>query len=178
MDYFIRKATLEDRDAIRQVIAASARGLSQEDYSEQQIEAALQGIFGVDSQLITDATYFVAESSGAVVGCGGWSKRRTLAGGDAYVSRDSSELDPESEPARIRAFFVHPQFARRGIARAILTACENEARAAGFHALELLSTLPGLPLYRACGYEGTERVEYDASGGLKLEFVPMRKSLG
>jgi GNAT superfamily N-acetyltransferase len=177
MDYFIRKATLEDREAIRKLIAASARGLSQNDYSEQQIEAALHGVFGVDSQLIEDETYFVADSSGALVGCGGWSKRRTIFGGDEYVSRDSSELDPETEPAKIRAFFVHPQFARRGIARAILTACENEAKAAGFRSLELIATLPGLPLYRACGYEGTAPVEYEASGGLKMQFVPMRKKL-
>jgi GNAT superfamily N-acetyltransferase len=177
MDYFIRKAKLEDRKAIKELIAASARGLSQHDYSEQQVEAALKGAFGVDSQLISDQTYFVAESSGRLVGCGGWSKRRTVFGGDDYASRDSTELDPVSEPAKIRAFFVHPQFARRGIARAILNACENEARAAGFRSLELISTLPGIPLYRACGFEGASPVEYEAAGGLKLQFVPMRKNL-
>ena len=177
MDYIIRKATFEDRDAIQELIAASARGLSQDDYSEQQIEAAIEGVFGVDSQLISDQTYFVAESSGTLVGCGGWSKRRTVFGGDQYVSRDSTELDPESEPAKIRAFFVHPQFARRGIGRAILNACESEARAAGFRSLELISTMPGIPLYRACGFEGTSVVDYEAAGGVKLPFVPMRKPL-
>jgi GNAT superfamily N-acetyltransferase len=177
MEYIIRKATMDDREAIRELIAASARGLSQNDYSEQQIEAALQGIFGVDSQLIADATYFVAESAGQLVGCGGWSKRKTTFGGDLYASRDMTEIDPQSEPAKIRAFFVHPHFARKGIARAMLAACEIEAKAAGFRSLELLSTLPGIPLYRACGFEGTKVVEYE-SGGERIPFVPMLKKLG
>jgi N-acetylglutamate synthase-like GNAT family acetyltransferase len=177
VDYIIRKATMNDREAIKQLIATSARGLSQNDYSIEQIEAALQGIFGVDSQLIADTTYFVAESDGKLIGCGGWSKHKTIFGGDDYASRDLTEIDPESEPAKIRAFFVHPEFARRGIGRAILKACESEARAAGFRSLELLSTLPGIPLYRACGFEGTTQVEYETAGGQKMQFVPMRKKL-
>jgi len=177
MDYTIRKATMDDRAAIKQLIAESARGLSQNDYSKEQIEAALKAIFGVDSQLIADTTYFVAESESGLLGCGGWSKRKATFGGDDYADRDFNELDPESEPAKIRAFFIHPQFARQGIARAILNACESEARAAGFRSLELLSTLPGIPLYRACGFEGTTQVEYELTGGQKLPFVPMRKKL-
>jgi GNAT superfamily N-acetyltransferase len=177
MDYRIRKATLEDCEAIEQLIAMSARGLSQSDYSETQVEAALLGIFGVDTALILDGTYFVAESSDKLVGCGGWSKRRTLFGGDKYASRDPRKLDPASEPAKIRAFFVHPEFARKGIGRAILSACEDEARAAGFHSLELMATLPGIPLYRACGYEGNERITRELSAGVQMEFVPMKKSL-
>lgn len=177
MDYVIRKAELEDRAAIEALIAESARGLSREDYSGRQIEAALSTVYGVDTDLILDGTYFVAESGGALVGCGGWSRRRTLFGGDRYAARDASELDPESEPARIRAFFVHPAHARKGIGRAILAACEDAARAGGFRSLELMATLPGLKLYKACGYEGGARVEYEIGGGVRIEFVPMRKEL-
>ncbi|HEX8284958.1 MAG TPA: GNAT family N-acetyltransferase [Pyrinomonadaceae bacterium] len=177
MDYVIRKATLEDRAAVERLIEASARGLSRDDYSERQIEAAVATVFGVDTDLILDGTYFVVESAGALVGCGGWSKRRTLFGGDRYAERDAGALDPESEPAKIRAFFVHPEHARRGIARAILSACEGEAKAQGFRAVELMATLPGIRLYRACGYEGDERVGYDIGDGVRIEFVPMRKEL-
>ena len=177
MDYTIRKANLDDREAIGQLIAASARHLSLEDYSEQQIEAAIRTVFGVDTNLILDGTYFVAESSGTLIGCGGWSKRKTLFGGDQFADRDSSELDPQTEPAKIRAFFIHPEYARRGVGRMILSTCESEARAYGFRSLELMATLPGLKLYRGCGYEGEERVEYEIEEGVRIEFVPMRKDL-
>jgi GNAT superfamily N-acetyltransferase len=177
MDYVIRKARLEDREAIERLIVESARHLSLDDYSEQQIEAALRTVFGVDTDLILDGTYLVAESAGMLVGCGGWSKRKTLFGGDRFASRDSSALDPKVEAAKIRAFFIHPAYARKGIGRAILAACESEARADGFRSLELMSTLPGLKLYRACGYAGDERVEYEMEDGLKIEFVRMRKDL-
>lgn len=177
MSYVIRKANLDDREAIELLIAESARGLSREDYNEQQIESAIRMVFGVDTDLIVDGTYFVAEDSGALVGCGGWSKRRTLFGGDRFTGRDSGELDPSVDAAKIRAFFVHPGHARRGIARAILSMCESEARANGFRSIELMATLPGLKLYRACGYEGGERVEYDTEGGASIGLVPMRKEL-
>jgi GNAT superfamily N-acetyltransferase len=177
MDYVIRKASLVDRPAIEDLIKVSARSLSRGDYSERQIEAAVATVFGVDTDLILDATYFVADCSGALIGCGGWSKRRTLFGGDRYAVRDSGELDPRTEPAKIRAFFVHPEHARRGVARAILSACESEAKARGFRSLELMATLPGIKLYRACGYEGDERVEYEIGDGVRIEFVPMRKDL-
>ena len=177
VDYVIRKATLGERDAIEELIAESARSLSRGDYSEEQIEAAIASVFGVDTELILDGTYFVAEAEGRLVGCGGWSRRRTLFGGDRYAERDSGELDPAAEPAKIRAFFVHPAWARRGVGRAILDACEREASEHGFRALELMATLPGVRLYAARGYEGGERVEYDAGGGVKIEFVPMRKDL-
>lgn len=176
MDYKIRKATLDDREAIEQLIAESARGLSRTDYSERQIEAALHSAFGVDTDLILDGTYFVAESDGKLIGCGGWSKRRTLFGGDRYGNRDSSRLDPESEPAKIRAFFVHSEFARKGIGRSILSTCEAEAIGEGFRAFELMATLPGVRLYKACGYDEDSRVEYELNG-VRLEFVPMRKVL-
>ena len=176
MNYIIRKAELADRAAIEELIVASARSLSRQDYSQQQIEAAIAAIFGVDTNLILDGTYFVADSSGRLIGCGGWSKRRALFGGDQFVNRDSSELDPKTEPGKIRAFFVHPECARKGIGRAILSRCESEARAHGFRSLELMATLPGLRLYRACGYTADEALDYDA-GGVRIKFVPMRKNL-
>jgi len=114
MNYIIRRANLDDRQAIELLIAESARGLSREDYSEQQIESAIGTVFGVDTDLIVDGTYFVADHSGMLIGCGGWSKRRTPFGGDRFASRDSGELDPNVEAAKIRAFFVHPEYARRG----------------------------------------------------------------
>jgi GNAT superfamily N-acetyltransferase len=173
----VRKANLDDREAIGQLIIESARKLSREDYSDEQIEAAIATVFGVDTDLILDGTYFVADSSGTLIGCGGWSKRKTLFGGDQSVNRDATELDPKLEAARIRAFFVHPQCARTGIGRVILSTCESEAKAYGFSSIELMATLPGLKFYRACGYEGDERVEYEIGGGVRIEFVPMRKDL-
>lgn len=178
MEYILRKATLDDRAAIEQLIIESARGLSRSDYSAEQIEGAIATVFGVDTNLIVDGTYFVAESSGELIGCGGWSKRKTLFGGDQYTSRDAAELDPETEPAKIRAFFIHPEHARKGIARAILDACEREARAGGFQSLELMSTLPGIKLYRACGYEGQDPAQLEVGEGLTIDLLPMRKSLG
>ena len=177
MDYILRKATLSDSAAIAQLIKDSARSLSRADYSDAQIEGAIATVFGVDTNLIIDGTYFVADSAGTLIGCGGWSKRKTLFGGDQYATRDASYLDPRTEPAKIRAFFIHPQHARKGIARAILEACESEAQAAGFRSLELMSTLPGLKLYRACGYEGEDRVELIVGDGVTIGLVPMRKEL-
>jgi GNAT superfamily N-acetyltransferase len=178
MDYIIRKATLADRPAIAQLIEDSARSLSRADYSDAQIEGAIATVFGVDTNLIVDGTYFVAESAGGrLIGCGGWSKRRTLFGGDQYSSRDPGELDPRIEPAKIRAFFIHPEHARKGIARAILTRCEAEARACGFQTLELMSTLPGIKMYQACGYEGEGLIELEVGDGLTIGLMPMRKRL-
>jgi GNAT superfamily N-acetyltransferase len=177
MNYLIRIATIDDRAAIGDLIQASARHLSRADYSDAQIEGAIATVFGVDTNLIIDGTYFVAESAGELIGCGGWSKRRTLFGGDQYRSRDPVELDPKTEAAKIRAFFIHPQHAREGIARSILQTCEAEARALGFQALELMSTLPGIKLYRACGYVGDERIELEVGPGISIELVPMRKEL-
>ena len=175
MHYVLRKANLDDRSAIEQLIVESARGLSRQDYSNSQIEAAIASVFGVDTNLIIDQTYFVAESSGMLIGCGGWSKRKTLFGGDQFASRDPGDLDPKSEAAKIRAFFVHPEFARKGIGRAILVACEDEARAYGFRSVELMATMPGIPFYRACGYEGDKSVVIELRDGVSLELLPMRK---
>jgi GNAT superfamily N-acetyltransferase len=168
---------MEDREPIKQLIAASARILSRKHYNDAQIEAAIATVFGVDTDLIEDGTYFVAESDGMLVGCGGWSRRKTLFGGDQYSSRDAGYLDPESEPAKIRAFFIHPDHARKGIARTILARCEDEARAHGFRGLELMATLPGIEFYKSCGFSEHGTFDLDLGDGVQLELVPMRKAL-
>ena len=173
----IRKAKLDERDAIQQLIADSARYLSRAHYDDQQIETAIATVFGVDTTLVEDGTYFVVEIDGKLVGCGGWSKRKTLFGGDQYTSRDTGYLDPTSEPAKIRAFFIHPDHARKGIARAILNECETEARAQGFRALELMSTMPGIEFYKSCGFTETGKFDLQLTEAVNLELVPMRKDL-
>ena len=132
---------------------------------------------GIDTQLIDDGTYFVVESGGEVAGCGGWSRRATLFGSDAQPGRRSELLDPSRDAARIRAFFVHPEWARRGIGREILERCEAEARNFGFRSAELLATLPGVPFYRSLGYEGENRTRHALRDGITIDFVPMRRSL-
>jgi GNAT superfamily N-acetyltransferase len=173
----VRTATLADRDVLRDLIARSARQLSAADYRPEQVEGALQGAFGVDSQLIHDATYFVVEDDGVIVGCGGWSYRKTLFGGDQRPQRDAAELDPRTEAAKIRAFFVDPAHARRGIGTLLLEKCESEARLRGFLRVELMSTLPGIRLYSARGYSGARQVRYEVSPGVAIEFLPMSKSI-
>jgi len=168
---------MDDREAIRELIAESARQLSREHYTDAQIEAAIATVFGVDSELIEDRTYFVAESSGVLIGCGGWSRRKTLFGGDQYSARDAGYLDPQSEPAKIRAFFIHPAHARKGIARAILSRCETEAKTYGFRALELMATLPGIAFYQSCGFTKVGSHNLELAAGIRLELVPMRKEL-
>ena len=168
---------MDDREAINQLIAESARHLSRDHYNDTQIEAAIANVFGVDTNLIEDGTYFVAESDETLVGCGGWSRRKALFGGDQYSSRDAGYLDPALEFAGIRAFFIHPQHARKGIARAILLRCEQEARAQGFKGLELMATLPGIEFYKSCGFAEQGNFDLDLPNGVKLELVPMRKEL-
>jgi GNAT superfamily N-acetyltransferase len=174
----IRPARLEDKSRLTDLIARSARELSADDYTPEQIEGALLGAFGVDTQLILDGTYFVAEADGKLVACGGWSKRRTLFGGDAGSGRDAGELDPATDAAKIRAFFVDPAYARRGLGSAILERCEAEAKACGFRRFEMMATLPGARLYSRHGYSGTERVQYEMKPGLTIEFIPMTKESG
>ena len=158
------------------LIDASVRGLQGGDYTAAQIDGALATVFGVDTQLISDGTYFVAESlSAGIVGCGGWSKRATLFGGDHWTRREDALLDPVRDPARIRAFFVHPDWARRGIGSAILDACERAAAAAGFTRFEMGATLTGVPLYRVHGYAETGRVDVPLSNGEVLPVVRMEK---
>jgi N-acetylglutamate synthase-like GNAT family acetyltransferase len=177
VDYIIRKATLDDRGRIKDLIDESARGLSREYYSQEQIEAAIRTVFGVDTDLIRDGTYFIAESGAQIVGCGGWSKRKTLFGGDQFSSRDDAMLDPLTEPAKIRAFFVHPDFARRGIARQILTVCETEAAGGGFRSIELMATLPGVPFYKSCGYSAMDAIDLDLGQTVRLGLIRMSKEL-
>jgi GNAT superfamily N-acetyltransferase len=168
---------MDEREAIKELIAASARHLSRRHYSDTQIETAIATVFGVDTDLIEDGTYFVAEDAGVLVGCGGWSKRKTLFGGDQYSTRDAGYLDPETEFAKIRAFFIHPDHARKGIARAILERCEKEARAERFRGLELMSTMPGIEFYKSCGFEPVGTFDLELIEGVKLELMPMRKEI-
>ncbi|MCG8461091.1 MAG: GNAT family N-acetyltransferase [Holophagales bacterium] len=173
----IRPATHDDIPALEPLIARSARVLSAGDYTAEQIEGALGDAFGVDTQLVRDRTYFVVEVDGEMAGCGGWSFRRTLFGADGRPDREPERLDPATEAAKIRAFFVDPPFARRGLGKMLLEYCEAEARAAGFTRAELMSTLPGLRLYSRYGYAGSERIDYPLSSGVSIPFVPMIKSL-
>jgi N-acetylglutamate synthase-like GNAT family acetyltransferase len=175
-EFSIRRARFADIPALQALIATSARGLSAGDYSPEQIEAALRGAFGVDTQLIHDGSYFVIESAGRLAGCGGWSRRRTLFGSDARADRDAAELDPAREAARIRAFFIHPDFARRGLGTQLLARCERDAMAHGFRAFELMATLPGIRLYAARGYVGSDTVDWPLAEGLTIRFLPMRKN--
>jgi GNAT superfamily N-acetyltransferase len=173
----IRPASIADVPRLEALIDASVRGLQNGDYSPEQIDRALRGVYGVDTRLIDDATYYAAEvENGAVLaGCGGWSRRKTLFGGDHYANRQDAFLDPAIDAAKIRAFFVHPQWARRGIGSLILEACEDAARAAGFTRFELGATLTGVPFYRARGYQEIESVEADLGEGLSLPVIRMEK---
>jgi GNAT superfamily N-acetyltransferase len=177
----IRKAVASDVPRLREIIDASVRGLQANDYSPAQIEGALRSVYGVDSQLIADGTYLVAEevseADPAIVACGGWSKRKTLYGGDQYFRREDSLLDPAHDAAKIRAFFVHPKYARRGIGSMILQACEDAARAAGFTRLEMGATLSGVAFYKAKGYLEIENQEVPLSNGDTLPILKMTKEI-
>ena len=175
----IRLATLNDVDELSALIPAATRELSKGFYTPAQIDRAVGHVYGVDRQLINDGTYFVAEFDGQIVGCGGWSKRKTMFGGDGTGFKEQSDdlLDPARDAARIRAFFVHPDFARRGIGRAILATCERAAREARFTRLELVATLPGEPLYVACGYQRIEPLDIPIPDGSILPAIKMGKNL-
>jgi GNAT superfamily N-acetyltransferase len=176
VDFTIRQATLDDVSQLRRLIADSARTLARGDYSSIQIEAALRGAWGVDTQLIRDGTYFIVEVGRSLAACGGWSRRRTLFGSDTQVGREPDLLDPRKDAARIRAFFVHPDFARQGIGSRLLERCEAAAQAEGFSSAELVATLPGERLYRRFGYEVMERREYElGEGNIRIEFVRMAR---
>lgn len=178
MNLQLRLATMTDIPALEELIRASVTALSAEHYTSEQITSALKHVFGVDTQLIADETYFVAEIEGALAGSGGWSKRTTLFGGDqTKADIPDSLLDPAAEAARIRAFYVHPRWSRRGVGSKILTACEDAARAAGFSRIELVATLPGEPLYAARGYEKAEAMHLETPDGESLPAFRMTKSL-
>jgi len=178
MTFSLRKATTEDIPVLRDLIDASVRGLQSGDYSASQIENALATVYGVDSQLIADGTYFVVESEEpekTIVGCGGWSCRKTLYGGDRWTGREDSLLDPKNDAAKIRAFFVHPDWVRRGIGTMLLDACEQAALAQGFRRLEMGATLSGVPLYAARGYAALEDLTVPLANGEALPIVRMEK---
>jgi predicted N-acetyltransferase YhbS len=178
MPVVIRQARADDVATLDRLIPESVRGLSGGYYAAEQIESAIVHVFGVDTQLIRDGTYFVAEIDRELVGCGGWSRRRTLYGGDQTKSGEDEEyLDPATEAARIRAFFVHPGWARRGIGSALMRTCEAAARAAGFTRLELMATLPGEPLYAALGFVMVEQVDVEMPGGHVLPLRRMVKNV-
>ena len=173
----LRAATFADVPELQDLIARSVRGLSVGMYSPAQAEAALVHVFGVDTQLVADGTYYVIEENSALVAAGGWSGRRTMYGGDQAKREVDSLLDPATEPARIRAFFVHPDWTRRGLARRLFAACEAAARARGFRAFELVATLPGEPLYRALGFTPIEPIPVPLPDGLTLPCLRMRLEL-
>lgn len=178
MSIRIRRATAADIPAIRELMEVSVRGLQVKDYSAAQRESALRSVYGVDTQLIADGTYFAAETDELfLAGCGGWSKRKTLFGGDQWRGREDSLLDPGKDAAKIRAFFVHPEWARRGVGSLILEACEGAAREAGFRRCEMGSTLTGVPFYRAKGYAELEAITVPMTEGESLPIVRMGKDI-
>jgi GNAT superfamily N-acetyltransferase len=173
----LRRARPEDITALEAHIAASARALGEGHYSAAETEAAIAHVFGVDSELVADGTYFIVESADRrIAGCGGWSFRPTLFGGDRYAARSTGRLDPAHDAARIRAFFVSGSFARMGVGRQLLEACEDAARAAGFTRMALMATLPGVPFYAACGFIADAPQTFDL-GGTAVRFVPMTKQI-
>ena len=183
MTFSIRPARLEDIPQLETLIASSIRTLGAADYSSEQIEVALKGAFGVDTQLLKDETYFVVESNSSektqnsIIACGGWSFRKTLFGSDQHNARDASTLDPATDAAKIRAFFVAPEASRQGIGKALLAHCENEAIRHGFHKAELMATLPGVKMYSRLGYIGKEQILHQMTDAIAIEFVPMTKQL-
>ena len=173
----LRLAQIPDVPRLQVLIARSGRELSVGYYTADQADAITRHVFGVDSQLIADRTYFVIEQECELVACGGWSKRRTLFGGDHAKAGPDPLLDPATEPARIRAFFVAPHMARRGLGRQLMQRCVTEAHAAGFRTLELVSTLPGEPLYLASGFTVVERFELALPGNVRVPVSRMRRVL-
>jgi GNAT superfamily N-acetyltransferase len=171
----LRLARRDDLAALERVMDAAIAELQTPFLNDDQI-ASSRAIMGLDTQLVEDGTYFVVESNGEIAGCGGWSRRGTLYGSDRTPGRSAALLNPETDAARIRAMYTDPRHARRGAGRLILSACEDAARRDGFRRMELMSTLSGEPLYRACGYEPVERLT-DARGGVPVPLVRMRKML-
>lgn len=173
----IRLATLNDIDVLNNLIQASVRGLSREEYSPDEIDGGLQDIFGVDTRLIQDETYYVIEDErDTIVACGGWSKRRTLYGGNQFIDREDELLIPTTDPAKIRAFFVHPDHARKGYGRMLLRYCEQQAQGHGFSSFEMMATLPGVKLYEKCGYLKDSETYRHLSNGCTLGFFKMQKN--
>ena len=172
----IRLATRADLPGLQALMTLSIRELLGACLSPPQVEASFE-IMGVDSALVDDGTYFAVEHAGALVGCGGWGRRATLFGGDHSNGRDARLLDSAAEPARIRAMYTHPAFARRGIGRLVLAHCEQAAVDAGFMKLALVATAAGEPLYRAAGYEVIDRIDVPTARGIGVPCANMRKVL-
>jgi GNAT superfamily N-acetyltransferase len=173
----VRHATPADIPAMEALIARSGIELSAGFYTPEQAQAVTRHVFGVDTQLVADQTYFVIENNGELLACGGWSKRSTLFGADRTKKGADPLLDPLNEAARIRAFFVDPSAARQGLGRLLLQHCTDAAAAGGFHTLELAATMPGVPLYTACGFEIVEPIEITLPGGVQVPLARMRKTL-
>ena len=177
-NFDLRHACVDDIPQIADLIKLSVRTLHRDHHTTAQIEAALTAVFGVDRRLIQDQTYLVVEDEGQIVACGGWSRRRTLFGSDAFPHREEGDLLPGHDAAKIRAFFVHPQWARQGLGGKLLLSCEQAAAAAGFKALELGATLSGEPLYARYGFTAVERLDVSLNDGqISLPIVRMTKSL-
>jgi GNAT superfamily N-acetyltransferase len=184
--FAIRPAVTADIPVLRKLIDVSVRRLQSGDYTPTQIDSALRTIFGVDSQLIDDGTYLLVQAvslnSGArtppvIVACGGWSKRKTLYGGDRWRDRQDDLLNPKTDAAKIRAFFIHPDWARQGIGTLLLDACEAAARAGGFTRFEMGATLTGVKLFQKRGYVAMERLEVPLEGDITLPVIHMVKEM-
>lgn len=175
MEYTITKAAFTDIPEIESLINESVWSLATDDYTEEQIEGALRTAWGVDSQLIEDGTYYIVKNKNQLVGCGGWSYRETLFGNDNESNRSPKTLSPETDSAKIRAFFVNPDYARKGVGTLLMNKCESEAQAKGFTRFSLMATLPGQRLYSRHGYIAQETIQYSLGNSLTIKFVPMHK---
>jgi GNAT superfamily N-acetyltransferase len=173
----IRCALLSEIPALNEIIKISSKALSDQYYNHDEISGLNQYVFGADSELIADQSYFVVERDGIIIACGGWSRRKTLFGGDQCSDRSSGYLDPSQDAAKIRAFFIHADYARQGLGSLLMNHCEDEARKHGFQNIELMSTLPGIPFYEKHGFIGTELVNYTLPNGIVIKLKPMTKSL-
>ena len=172
-----RLAALDDLDALREVMRRSIETLQTGFLTPEQVVASHQ-VMGLDSQLIRDGTYFLLESDGRIAGCGGWSWRSTLYGGDeSMISREPVALDPATDAARIRAMYTDPDFARQGVGRMVINLCEEVAMRAGFHQATMMATMAGVPLYAACGYVEIEPVLSAPVNGVRVPLVRMEKRL-
>jgi len=173
----LRPAAIADIPAMEALIRRSGIALSKGFYSDEQAQAVTRHVFGVDTQLVQDQTYFVIERADCLLACGGWSKRATLFGGDQHKSGPDPLLDPATQAARIRAFFVDPSVPRPGLGRMLMRHCEHEAAAAGFRLMELAATMPGVPLYLACGFEEIEDFSLALPGNVAVPLTRMRKRI-
>lgn len=176
MSLNLRPASPEDLPALRELMNAAIGELLTPFLPPDEVAASFE-IMGLDSQLVADGTYFVVEHDGALAGCGGWSRRATLFGGDHSAGRDAALLDPARDAARVRAMYTHPDHVRKGVGRLILDACEAAAAGEGFTRCEMAATLAGEPLYRACGYQEIERFSASTSRGVEVPLVRMGKAL-